>query len=254
MCFALVLGESPSTQRHLLKWQERMSKTLTIYFRVWVGRPLWYWFPCHQRSINVFCFSLKNKSLCGSASLFICKSDTNDSSVQIQFFWEKRCKTLKKTTLAARARGFSTSQEKHCIVIARFCFLPCPLLPAFFVFSFFVKTAHMYRVFFCCGGLICCFVFFSFNFLFSDGHMRAELLRCDSTLTRPVNSHWNCCFQPDVVLSVTEGSNIAPKLSSKSNKYINIIMIHVDWTICRTVCLSVLGAFSFWWFLLPNSQ
>lgn len=56
MCFALVLGESRSTQSHSLKQQDRMSKTLTIYFRSWVGRPLWYWFLCHQRSINVSCF------------------------------------------------------------------------------------------------------------------------------------------------------------------------------------------------------
>lgn len=83
------------------------------------------------------CFLLlfKNKSLYGSASaflLFICKSDASDSGVQIQLFWEKRCKTLKKTTLDAKAGGFLTSEGKHCIVIAGFCFLPCPLLPAFF--------------------------------------------------------------------------------------------------------------------------
>lgn len=59
LCFALALGESRSTLSHLLKWQERMSKTTTIYFRAWVGRSLWYWFLCHQRSINVCCFSLK---------------------------------------------------------------------------------------------------------------------------------------------------------------------------------------------------
>lgn len=43
----------------LAKMTRKNVKDSNNLFQRWVGRPLWYWFPCHQRSINVSCFSLK---------------------------------------------------------------------------------------------------------------------------------------------------------------------------------------------------
>lgn len=83
MCFALVLGESRSTQSHSLKWQEKMSKTLTIYFRTWVGWPLWYWFLCHQRSINVSCFSLKINHYMAPLLPFFCSFANQTQVIQV---------------------------------------------------------------------------------------------------------------------------------------------------------------------------
>ncbi len=138
------------------------------------------------------CFLLlfKNKSLYGSASaflLFICKSDASDSSVQIHLLWEKICKTLKKATSAARAIGFLTSEGKHCIVIAGFCFLPCPLLPVFFRLYICTEfSSHWIFVFFVPVGWL--------NFwLPHEGRIASHRLNA--------NPHWCCGSQLDILWS-----------------------------------------------------